>query len=92
MHSLYKHVRRSIAEAIVDAPPLKLDTIRALTLLSLWSPTVITANPLDGWFLSNAAASHALVSFKIDRQNTPQTERDAQHLRLWSTLCLAHLQ
>lgn len=92
LSSLYEHVRRLIADAIITAPPLYIDTIQAMSLISTWSPTVRMPAAMDSWVLSNVAASHALLSFKVDKSQVPQSAKAARDLRLWSNICLTHLQ
>ncbi|KAI4765537.1 hypothetical protein E4T51_01507 [Aureobasidium sp. EXF-12344] len=94
VQDVYKHVKRLVADAIIDTPPVASSVVQALTLLCLFSPTVQTDKPLDSWHLSASAANHAVVSFGPSnvRQPSVAEERTTEQLRVWSGLCLTHLQ
>lgn len=94
VQDVYKHVKRLVADAVIDTPPVASSVVQALTLICLFSPTVQTDKPLDSWHLSASTANHAVISFGPSnvRQPSAAEERTTEQLRVWSELCLAHLQ
>lgn len=94
VQDMYKHVKRLVADAVIDTPPVASSVVQALTLLCLFNPTVQTDKPLDSWHLSASAANHAVVAFGPSnvRQPSAAEERTIEQLRVWSGLCLTHLQ
>lgn len=91
---MYKHVKRLVADAVIDTPPVASSVIQALTLLCLFNPTVQTGKPLDNWHLSASTANHAVVAFGPSNviQSSATQEQTTEQLRVWSELCLTHLQ
>ncbi|CAD0107291.1 unnamed protein product [Aureobasidium uvarum] len=94
VQDMYKHVKRLVADAVVATPPVASSVIQALTLLCLFSPAVQTDKPLDSWHLSASTANHAVVAFGPSNVKQPGVteERTIEQLRVWSGLCLTHLQ
>ncbi|CAD0082938.1 unnamed protein product, partial [Aureobasidium vineae] len=94
VQDMYKHVKRLVADAVIATPPVASSVIQALTLLCLFSPAVQTDKPLDSWHLSASTANHAVVAFGPSNVKQPGTteERTIEQLRVWSGLCLTHLQ
>ncbi|KAI4722445.1 hypothetical protein E4T48_01293 [Aureobasidium sp. EXF-10727] len=94
VQDMYKHVKRHVADAVIATPPLASSIIQALNLLCLFSPAVQTDKPLDSWHLTASAANHAVVAFGPSHVKQPGTteERTIEQLRVWSGLCLTHLQ
>lgn len=89
---IYHHVKRLTASAIIDTPSASLSVVQALTLLCMWSPAIRTEKPLDSWHLSGTTAGLAILAFKLGKPITITDKTPAQNLRIWSSLCLAHLQ
>lgn len=89
---MYGHVKRLAADAIVETPPISYSVIQGLTLLCIFSPTVRTYISLDSWHLSGSTGSHAIVSFELGKSPGSSHDNSTEQLRLWSGLCLAHLQ
>ena len=92
VHAMYGHVRGLVATTIVDAGPLSFDTLQALLLLSTWKPTIQSETHFDSWILTGIAAGHAIVSFRLEEFQLPLLEDRKRQVRLWSRLCLRHLQ
>ncbi|THY49420.1 hypothetical protein D6C97_07342 [Aureobasidium pullulans] len=91
---IYKHVKRMVADAVIDTPPVASSVIQAFTLLCLFSPAVQTDKPLDSWHLSAITANHAVIAFGPSNVQQPGAaeERTIEQLRVWGSLCLTHLQ
>ncbi|OBW65690.1 MAG: Protein disulfide-isomerase tigA [Aureobasidium pullulans] len=91
---IYKHVKRMVADAVIDTPPVTSSVIQAFTLLCLFSPAVQTDKPLDSWHLSAITANHAVIAFGPSNVQQPGAaeERTIEQLRVWGSLCLTHLQ
>jgi hypothetical protein len=94
VQDIYKHVKRLIADAVIDTPPVASSVVQALTLLCLFSPTVQNEKPLDSWHLSASTANHAVVAFGLSnvKQQSVTEQQTIEQLRVWSELCLTHLQ
>jgi hypothetical protein len=94
VQDIYKHVKRLVSDAVIDTPPVAGSIVQALTLLCLFSPTVQTDKPLDSWHLSASTANHAVVAFGLGnvKQQNAAEQRNVEQLRVWSELCLTHLQ
>lgn len=94
VHDMHKHVKRLVADAVIDTPPVASSVVQALTLLCLFNPTVQTDKPLDSWHLSASTANHAVVAFGPSnvRQPSATEGHTTEQLRVWSGLCLTHLQ
>ncbi|KAK6005283.1 hypothetical protein QM012_008062 [Aureobasidium pullulans] len=94
VQDIYKHVKRLVADAVIETPPVASSVVQALTLLCLFSPAVQTDKPLDSWHLSASTANHAVVAFGSSNVKQPDAveERTIEQLRVWSSLCLTHLQ
>ncbi|KAH0351261.1 hypothetical protein KCU83_g4482, partial [Aureobasidium melanogenum] len=94
VQDIYKHVKRLVADAVIETPPVASSVVQALTLLCLFSPAVQTDKPLDSWHLSASTANHAVVAFGPSNVKRPGAveERTVEQLRVWSGLCLTHLQ
>ncbi|KAG9525840.1 hypothetical protein KCV07_g1004, partial [Aureobasidium melanogenum] len=94
VQNTYKHVKHLVADAVIETPPVASSVVQALTLLCLFSPAVQTDKPLDSWHLSASTANHAVVAFGPSNVKQPGVveERTIEQLRVWSGLCLTHLQ
>lgn len=95
IHAMYLQVRRLSASVLWSAPPLKYESLQALTLLCLWTATVQTEVPMDSWLLSGISINHAIISFEfLDRIPAEPVVTDdmLKKLRLWNALCLTQLQ
>ncbi|KAH0030338.1 hypothetical protein KCU72_g11197, partial [Aureobasidium melanogenum] len=94
VQDIYKHVKHLVADAVIETPPVASSVVQALTLLCLFSPAVQTDKPLDSWHLSASTANHAVVAFGPSNVKQPGAveERTIEQLRVWSGLCLTHLQ
>lgn len=94
IHEMYAQVRRLLASVLLNAPPLGYETLQALFLLSMWSPTVQTAVPIDSWLLSGVALNHAILSFDfIDGEGATDVNEDTfREMRIWNGLCVTQLQ
>ncbi|KAI5250633.1 hypothetical protein E4T42_04899 [Aureobasidium subglaciale] len=94
VQDMYKHVKRLVADAVIETPPVASSVVQALTLLCLFGPAVQTDKPLDSWHLSASTANHAVVAFGPSNVKQPcaAEERTVEQLRVWSGLCLTHLQ
>ncbi|KIW18953.1 hypothetical protein PV08_03242 [Exophiala spinifera] len=86
-------VRRLTASTILKTPVLSRESIQALLLLSMFSPTIQTAMPMDSWMLSGTSVNHAVLSFNLVN---PASEDDddarLRNLRIWNALCLTNVQ
>ncbi|KAL1999876.1 hypothetical protein VTN02DRAFT_3858 [Thermoascus thermophilus] len=94
IHAMYLQVRRLSASVLWSAPPLKYESLQALTLLCLWTATVQTEVPMDSWLLSGISINHAIISFEfLDRIPAEPVVTDdmLKKLRLWNALCLTQL-
>jgi hypothetical protein len=92
VHAMYGQVRGLVANTILEVGPLSFDTIQALMLLSTWRPTIQSEAHFDNWILTGIAASHAVISFRLEEFQPPLLEDRKRQVRLWSRLCLIHLQ
>ncbi|KAG9648703.1 hypothetical protein KCU64_g9707, partial [Aureobasidium melanogenum] len=94
VQELYKYIKRLVADAVIETPPVASSVVQALTLLCLFSPAVQTDKPLDSWHLSASTANHAVVAFGPSNVEQPGAveEHTIEQLRVWSGLCLTHLQ
>lgn len=95
IHAMYLQVRRLSASVLWSAPPLKYESLQALTLLCLWTATVQTEVPMDSWLLSGISMNHAIIAFEfLDRIPAEPVVTDdmLKKLRLWNALCLTQLQ
>ncbi|KAJ9221994.1 transcriptional regulator family: Fungal Specific TF [Paecilomyces variotii] len=94
IHAMYLQVRRLSASVLWSAPPLKYESLQALTLLCLWTATVQTEVPMDSWLLSGISINHAIIAFEfLDRIPAEPVVTDdmLKKLRLWNALCLTQL-
>ncbi|MBV36060.1 MAG: hypothetical protein CMP47_11525 [Rickettsiales bacterium] len=86
-------VRRLTASTILKTPVLSHESIQALLLLSMFSPTIQTTMPMDSWMLSGTSVNHAVLSFNLAN---PASEDDddarLRNLRIWNALCLTNVQ
>lgn len=91
---MYAQVRRLTASVLLNAPPLDYETLQALLLLSMWSPTVQMAAPIDSWLLSSIALNHSILSFDfLDGEGTVDMSEDTfREMRIWNGLCATQLQ
>lgn len=97
VHDMYMRVRRLASSVVFKAPPLAYTDLQALTLLSLFTPTIQTAMPIDSWMMSGIALNHAMLAFGFtspEAQPDPAdgTQEQLKRLRILSALCLTNIQ
>ncbi|EXJ90645.1 hypothetical protein A1O1_03749 [Capronia coronata CBS 617.96] len=87
-------VRRLTASTVLKTPSLSHESIQALLLLSMFSPTIQTAMPMDSWMLSGTSVNHAVLSFNLANPTPEEEDEDTRlrQLRIWNVLCLTHIQ
>lgn len=93
VHGIFAQVQRLTASVILDTE-LDYETLQALLLLCMWSPTVQTSAPFDRWLLSGIAMNHAILSFDFleDDSVMDMSEDALRERRIWNGLCANHLQ
>lgn len=93
-HDMYLMVRRLAASVVLKPPPLQYEEIQGLLLLSMFSPTIQTAMPIDSWLMSALAINHATLYLNISGNmlTEPDPSIPLQRLRIWNALCLTHMQ
>ncbi|KAI9931267.1 hypothetical protein MW887_010929 [Aspergillus wentii] len=93
IRAMYLQVRHAASNALWNTPPLAYESLQALTLLCLWSPTIQKGALMDSWLLSGISINHALISFDfLDCVPAGQVSNDMfKKLRLWNSLCLTQL-
>jgi hypothetical protein len=92
---LYLQVRHLVSSTVLKSPPLSHESLQALLLLSMFSPTIQTAMPLDSWIISGVGLNHAVLSFGLANQGSTTTNEDRPalgRLRIWNALCLTNIQ
>jgi hypothetical protein len=94
IYGMYAQVRQLSASVLLNAPPLDYETLQALLLLSMWSPTVQTPVPVDSWLLSGIALNHSILSFDFLENEGPMdlSEDALRERRIWNGLCVTQLQ
>lgn len=88
-------VRRLAACVVLKPPPLDYESLQSLLLLSMFSPTVQTAMPIDSWVMSALAINHATLPLNISGSQHAHpdfSEMRLKRLRIWNGLCLTHIQ
>ncbi|KAI9155646.1 Transcriptional activator of proteases prtT [Paramyrothecium foliicola] len=96
-HKLYDYVRKQMQRHF-PMSPLPRDKITGLLLMATWStgPTK-GLEFMDSWLLSGYASQQAMlhINFTNTTQSLEQgrmTDTDKDTLRMWSAICLCHLQ
>lgn len=92
---MYLMVRRLAASVVLKPPPLDYEELEGLLLLSMFSPTIQTAMPIDSWLMSALAINHATLHLNISGNMLIQPDSSnalLKKLRIWNALCLTHIQ
>ncbi|EOO03174.1 putative c6 finger domain protein [Phaeoacremonium minimum UCRPA7] len=92
---MYLRVRRLVASVVFKTPPLDYEALQALAVLSMFTPTIQTAMPIDSWMVSGIAMNHGTLSFGLsgsDFNVSQETQAQLRRLRIWNALCLTNVQ
>ncbi|KAH9884544.1 hypothetical protein F4778DRAFT_553798 [Xylariomycetidae sp. FL2044] len=95
VHDMYMRVRLLTSSVVFKAPHLDYEDLQALTLLSMFTPTIQTAMPIDSWMVSGIALNHATLAFGFTSPEpvpADGTEEQLRRLRILSALCLTNIQ
>jgi hypothetical protein len=95
VESMYMLVRRLVSTVVFRAPPLDYPSLQALTSLSLFTPTIQSAMPIDSWLVSGMAMSHAVLAFDLNAADftmLDNSDERLKQLRIWNALCLTNVQ
>jgi len=95
VHDMYMRVRRLASSVVFKAPPLDYEDLQALTLLSMFTPTIQTAMPIDSWMVSGIALNHATLAFGFTSPEpvaADGSEEQLRRLRIMNALCLTNIQ
>ena len=95
VHEMYLRVRRLVASVVFKTPPLDYEALQALAVLSMFTPTIQTAMPIDSWMVSGIAMNHGTLSFGLsgsDFNVSQETQAQLRRLRIWNALCLTNVQ
>ncbi|OIW35714.1 hypothetical protein CONLIGDRAFT_690403 [Coniochaeta ligniaria NRRL 30616] len=95
VHDMYMRVRRLASSVVFKAPYLDYEDLQALTLLSMFTPTIQTAMPIDSWMVSGIALNHATLAFGFTSPEpvpADGTEEQLRRLRILNALCLTNIQ
>jgi hypothetical protein len=95
VHDMYMCVRRLASSVVFKAPPLDYEDLQALTLLSIFTPTIQSAMPIDSWMVSGIALNHAALAFGFTSPEpvpADGTDEQLRRLRILNALCLTNIQ
>jgi hypothetical protein len=95
IQDMYMMVRRLVSSVVFKTPPLNYESLQAMALLSMFTPTIQTAMPIDSWMVSAIGMSHASLSFDLTTSYSPNSqefELQLKQLRIWCALCLTNIQ
>ncbi|KAH8690452.1 hypothetical protein BGW36DRAFT_432254 [Talaromyces proteolyticus] len=94
-HEIYLMVRRLASSVVLKPPPLRYEELQGLLLLSMFSPTIQTAMPIDSWLMSALGINHATLHLNRSVDMILPGNSDYMllpKLRIWNALCLTHIQ
>jgi hypothetical protein len=94
-HEMYLMIRRLAASVVLRPPPLHCEDLQGLLLLSMFSPTIQSAMPIDSWSMSALGINHATLHLNDPDNILVRSESGdmlLRKLRIWNALCLTHIQ